>query len=370
MSSSKADSGQANPATAELRDVPSPPVKSASVSFTGPPVSPKARIAFYSADEWEEFVYEWVHMLKTRYVQIKRFGGAGDRGADIAAFKTERGLEGAWDCYQCKHYAKSLALGDAAAEILKVMLAVLDSEYVMPDSYQFLAPNGCSTPFAKLLSQPDKLKAAFLDKLEVGKPLAAGLSAGRVNDARALATTTDFVIFKSAELTDVLEVHRTSPWHSARFATALTSRPRHDSPPVDIETHETRYVDQLLAVYREKHPEVIFSADTVASDNAVGIHFRRQRENFYKAESLRVYARDSVPPGTFDKLQDDIHAGVVETSEADHVSGFERLSTVLVLVGQLDLNRHTLIAVTEIDDRKGICHQLANADRVSWMPQT
>ena len=82
-----------------------------------------------------------------------------------------------------------------------------------------------------------------------------------------------------------------------------------------------------------------------------------------------VYARDSVPPGTFDKLQDDIHSGVIDTAEADHGTGFDRLTSVLSLVGQLDLSRHTLITVTEIDDRKGICHQLANADRLTWLPQ-
>ena len=42
-------------------------------------------------------------------------------------------------------------------------------------------------------------------------------------------------------------------------------------------------------------------------------HFRRQREAFYEAESLRVFARDSVPPGTFESLLDDIHDGVIDT---------------------------------------------------------
>jgi hypothetical protein len=95
----------------------------------------------------------------------------------------------------------------------------------------------------------------------------------------------------------------------------------------------------------------------------------RQRISFYKAESLRVYARDSVPPGTFNKLQDDIYSGVIDTAEANHPNGYVRLSSVLSQVGQLDLNRHKLIAVSDIDDRKGICHQLANADRLTWVVQ-
>jgi C-terminal domain 6 of the ABC-three component (ABC-3C) systems len=115
------------------------------------------------------------------------------------------------------------------------------------------------------------------------------------------------------------------------------------------------------------HPGEKLRPETLATNPKVGERFRRHRENFYKAESLRVYARDSVPPGTFERLQDDIHAGVVDVVESDHDSGLARLTSVLSLVGQLDLNRHRLISVVEIDDRKGICHQLANVDRIRWM---
>jgi hypothetical protein len=99
----------------------------------------------------------------------------------------------------------------------------------------------------------------------------------------------------------------------------------------------------------------------------VGERFRRHRENFYKAEALRVYARDSVPPGTFERLQDDIHSGVIDVVEDHHATGLRRLTSVLSLVGQLDLSRHRLISVVEIDDRQGMCHQLANVDRIQWM---
>lgn len=354
----------------ELHELPLPSQAVVQVTLVGAPVSAKARIAFYSSDEWEEFIYEWAHGLEQSYVQIKRFGGPGDKGADIAAFKTERGLEDAWDCYQGKHYAKPLALSDATPEMLKVFLAVIDGHFVMPNSYQFLAPHGCGTALNKMLSQPTKLKQAFLDKLVEGQPLVGGLDASRLAQVRNLAEATDFIMFKSVELAEALVTHSKTPWHTARFAMALTPRPPHEPPPVDYASHEMRYVEQLLGVYREKHPKETLNVDTLATSASVGEHFQRQRETFYKAESLRVYARDSVPPGTFDKLQDDIHSGVVDTAESEHGTGFGRLTSVLSVSGQLDLSRHTLIAVTEIDDRKGICHQLANADRLTWLPQS
>jgi hypothetical protein len=84
----------------------------------GPPVlTPKQYLYFYPADEWEEFTCEWVRALDHPYVLVTRMGGAGDRGADIAACLTEQGTNGVWHCYQCKHYEEALAPGDAYPEM-------------------------------------------------------------------------------------------------------------------------------------------------------------------------------------------------------------------------------------------------------------
>jgi hypothetical protein len=350
-----------------ISDMPAPTVGDVLVTLEGPPVPPQGRIQLYSADEWEEFIREWATGLETDYVQIKRFGGSGDKGADVAAFKSDQGLEGPWDCFQGKHYSRPLNFSDAAAEILKVLQAVLDGHYRMPDSYQFLAPRGCGTDLNRLLSLPSTLKTKFLSKLVPGQTLVAGLDAVRLEAARKLAEETDFSRFKSVEILDALETHRLTCYHTSRFGTALKIRSVHEQPPEDIAEHETRYLEQLLAVYIERHPDQTFDMARLATGTTVGSHFQRQRVYFYKAESLRVYARDSVPVGTFEKLQDDIHSGVIETAEAEYSHGFARLANVLSLVGQLDLNRHRLIAVSDNDDRKGICHQLANNDRLTWV---
>lgn len=74
-----------------------------------------------------------------------------------------------------------------------------------------------------------------------------------------------------------------------------------------------------------------------------------------------------MPEGTFEDLQEDIYSGVIETAEGSHQSGLERLSSVLTAAGQLDLQSHKLISVSYMTDRKGICHQLANEDRLIWV---
>ncbi|MUL67092.1 hypothetical protein BOO86_21645 [Mycobacterium sp. CBMA 234] len=352
----------------DLCDVPEPAGDGDGPALAGPAVSPQARISWYDDEEWERFVEEWVHALKRGYAQIKRFGGAGDRGADIAAFKTAYGLEGAWDCFQCKHYAAPLALSDVWPEMVKIFVAVSGNLCKLPDTYQFLAPRGCSTQCGRTLSSPSVLQTKFFERLDEAdsKPI-KGFGPKDIAAARIIALSADFSMFRSVELMDVLELHSTTRWHSARFATALKPRPAHVPAPGELASHESRYVRQLVDVYTEAHPNEYLEPESIASNPKVGARFRRQRENFYKAESLRVYARDAVPPGTFERLQDDIYSGIVDVVESDHSNGLARLTTVLNLVGLLDLNRHRLITVADIDDRKGICHQLANVDRVLWM---
>lgn len=336
--------------------------------FTGAPMPPKQQIYFYSPDEWEEFISEWATGLDEHYIQIKRLGGAHDRGADVAAFKTAAGFDGAWDCFQGKHYAKALTLGDALPEILKVLHHTAAGHYTLPDTYRFLAPKGCGAGLNKLLSSPARLKEAFLAHMEPGDRLVRDLSSVELLAVSALANSIDFSMFRSVELAEALDVHSTTRYHAARFGGQMPDRAiPGQAPPETIAQGETRYVEQLIGVYSEKRPDQAFVASTVGEDPEFGKHFRRQRIRFYQAESLRLYARDSVPEGTFESLQEDIHSGVVDVVDAEHPTGYARLSHVLSLVGQLDLSAHALISVSSMDDRKGVCHQLANEDQLVWL---
>jgi hypothetical protein len=184
-----------------------------------------------------------------------------------------------------------------------------------------------------------------------------------------MAETTDFTIFRSVELVDAIEQLEGTPYYLRRFESALPARPVHEPPPTEVTLAEARYVAQLLEVYNER-----FSAETIESNNVTvhqiaGPHFKRQREAFFKAEALRVYARDSVHPDTFSRLQDDIYNGVIDLAEDIHPNGWTRMTKVLVQVGTLDLQHHSLIQVSDLQDRTGICHHLANSDRLTWVQE-
>ncbi|WP_243793838.1 ABC-three component system protein [Saccharopolyspora gloriosae] len=355
---------------AALTEMPLPADSTPAVALDGPPIPPVGRIRLYSPDEWEEFIREWATAIKEDYVQIKLLGGAGDRGTDIVGFKTDRQFEGPWDCFQAKHYDKPLSFSDAAAEMIKVFVAALDGVYRLPRTYQFLAPRGLSTQFNMMISNPTALRENFLDLLGKGKaPSVKALARPILDAVRALAAETDFAMFRSVEVLDALTTHSRTRWHTARFATALPERGDSKTPPEEYAPEEARYLQQLLAVYAERAPDKITTLDSVANVPKLDKHLQQQRVRFFRAESLKAYSVGAVPPGTFEKLQGDIHAGVIDIAQDDHPDGYTRLGQVLTQVGSLDLNRHKLIGVTEIDDRKGVCHQLANDDRLTWMEE-
>jgi hypothetical protein len=97
-------------------------------------------------------------------------------------------------------------------------------------------------------------------------------------------------------------------------------------------------------------------------------HLLRQRERFYSAESLRVFARDTVPPGTFDKLQCEILDGVIDISENTHRDGLARMNEVISQSTHIALTSNPLVTVIHTKDRQGICHQLANEGKLTWVP--
>ena len=86
-------------------------------------------------------------------------------------------------------------------------------------------------------------------------------------------------------------------------------------------------------------------------------------------EYLRNFSRDNLPDvgRHFESLQDEIFDGIIETVRSPHPSGFERVNKVLGVAQALQITSHPLLSQVRVGDRHGICHQLANEDRVKWV---
>lgn len=311
---------------------------------------------------------EWVHYcLKSRYAQVQRFSGAGDLGIDVIGFLDDMRLQGVWDNYQCKHYDRGLTPGDVWVELGKIIWYSFKGEYLPPRRYYFVAPRGAGTKLNRLLANgqklreelianwDDKVKAEITSKHEV--PLNAAL--------RAYVDAFDVTIFEVKTGLQLVEGHRAAPVHTARFGGGLPPRPVAEKPPATVTPAESRYVTELLGAYAEHAgapvPDIFALPTQKLKD-----HFLRQREAFYQAESLRVFARDTVPIGTFESLQQDVFDGVIDTHNAAHPDGYERVCAVTKAAREVQITANALITCTKPKDRDGICHQLVNEERLRW----
>ena len=82
---------------------------------------------------------------------------------------------------------------------------------------------------------------------------------------------------------------------------------------------------------------------------------------------MRNFARDTVPTGTFEDLQEDIYQGVIDVCVSNHNDGLARMRATITQSAQLPVTSNPLSAVSLVKDKQGICHQLANEDRLIWV---
>lgn len=363
------------------------PGGSLSVKLHSVRLTAKDVISHYSPGDWEELIERWVYKkyssnsesesVEAVEYQIEKFAGKNDRGVDIAVFKKtddgKVGFQGEWYCFQAKHYTNALTFADVFPEIFKMIRHVHAGHYVVPKEHYFIASNGFTTDTLNQLNDSEKLKAAFIEAIRPKgnkSPLAYAKNQGlKIREAvLETAKSIDFSIFKTMSRKYLISEEETTTFYISREQSELPERDYNMKPGPALSADEDVYVRKLLDIYYEdKSPTPSpFSLDDVPPDNQA--HFQRQREYFYSAEDLRLYARESVPSGTYEKLQEDILAGVIETAEDDHDNGMKRLRAVQDKAGLIPLDRHAILKSRIIPkDRLGICHQLANEDKLTWV---
>lgn len=340
---------------------------------SGIPIPKTQRVQLFGADEWEEFTEEWASSLECSYHSIKRFGGSGDKGQDVVGFINSSQYSDGWDNYQCKYYDVPLSPSNVWVEFGKIIYFSKCGEYTPPRKYYFVAPKQIGTKLGKLLANAPKLKEEL--KKNWGKYCEDGItSRSKIKLEGSLLTyleSFDFTIFDSVSLVRMIEQHATTPFHVVRFGGGLGMRPAPIIPPEDTVSMHHRYVRQLLRVYAQSVGDGHQSPDLSLLDknDSLRSNFRRQRERFYHAESLRNFSRDTVPPGIFEALQDDIFDGVIDVCESQYASDMDRLNSTMRQAATIAIDASALASVTRTRDKQGMCHQLVNDNRLSWCGQ-
>lgn len=355
-------------------------VPTAAQMSAGIPVPPVSLLQVMSPDDWEVFTQEWLtfHKNKGKYLSIRRYSGSGDLGLDVVAFTSAEGFKEPWDSYQCKHYDHALQPGDILGEVGKIIYhsfnrtPPFNQACRVPHRHFFVPPQGVGITVGRWLKDPKRFKEEVRSKWEshcvpkIGKDIKAPL----VGELLDYFNSFDFSIFDDRTGVELIEEHAQTVFYTPRFGGGLPPREGAMAPPTEPADAESLYLQKLLHAYGDYLGEEITEIGSLDKHPDLTQHYNRQRVLFYSAESLRNFARDRTPPRTFDSLQYDVYHGVIDVIEVTHPDELARIRATITTAGGLDVSGNALANVTRVSDKQGICHQLANEDRLNWKKKT
>jgi hypothetical protein len=302
---------------------------------------------------------------------VRQASGAGDKGRDVVGYIQAINTAGPWDNYQCKHYDHPLYPSDMWKELAKLCYYTFEKRFSIPRAYYFVAPRGVGPEGLNLLENPKQISSGLVSQWQKGELLKiAGKVIVLAGELLKYVESFDFSIVKDVSPSLIIDQHRNTRYHAPRFGGGLVRLPPDKADvPEDIALIEARFVEQLLEAYSDQASKPIANATELAAHPKLKRHFDRQRNYFYLAELLRNFTRDNIPEdGCFERLQDLIYDGVLDTAESDYVNGFERVKETVKAARNLQIDSHPLKECLEGYHRNGVCHQLANDDRLKWVP--
>lgn len=318
----------------------------------------------YDATEWEIFVSEWQKGL-SGYASVKRLGGSGDQGRDVVGLCSPDGCQGVWDNYQCKHYEVPLSTPKACEDAGKIIFHAFKGAFTPPRKCSFVAPRGPSTELRDLLLRPDKFKAEVISmwNTRVAGRVVAKEKHLLEGDLELYAKAYDFTTFTYTTIDEILDDHRKTAYWASRFDGVLPPAPAGVTPS-EIAAKESVYVGKLLDVYSEEIGTPISSAADLGAQETLKEDLQKQRVRFYDAEAFMAHYRDQTEPGTIEDFAEQIH-DAIEPALKPETNGRTRLTAALAAAGQTH-PASVLAPRAKVRVKQGVCHQLANDDRITW----
>lgn len=332
-------------------------------------LTPPQVIQHFSADDWEAFVLEALGESEPKYARIERRGGAGDKGCDVIACTADTPQAGPFDLYQCKAYGKALGLSDVWTELGKLCVFTHRGDFPVPRRYRFAAPHGVTTPLGNLLDKSVELRTKLIENwaTQCESKVSQGQTFPLAGDLKTYVEQFDFSIVHYRPVNELLDLHKkTSHWH-VRFKRDYPNRPKADTPPPEPQPHEMRYVRQLLDAYGQHVNTSIADITALAANLILSQHFHGCRTDFFMADSLNRFYRDQFPEGAFEHVKEQVEQGVRNTVLAPHQSGYHRVCATLSQATGLPLAQTECVYCVLPGDKSGLCHHLANDDKLTWV---
>ena len=333
-------------------------------------IAPIDKVHIMDEDSFEHFTLEWLYgCKKDKYSSIMRIGGAGDKGRDVIAYRKDGGV----DYFQCKHYNSALAPSNYYLELGKLCYYTYTKDIPLPKSYYIVASNDIGPTLQDLLDNSAQLLSSLLDnwdtycRFKITKSKEINLDADLLGYIRSF----DFSIIKTYPIAQIIDEHLNTIYGSIRFGTRTPTLPAPLSPSAEIDPEEMEYVSALLAAYSEELGMIIDTPKALEAYERFFSHFNRQRKDYYSAETIRRFVRDTlISSFQFDVLKEEIYNGIIDVHEQDYSTGYKRLVADLQQAAITNTSKSLLDSKLHCIgncERKGVCHMLVNDCRIKWV---
>ena len=333
-------------------------------------IAPIDKVHIMDEDSFEQFTLEWLYgCKKDDYSSIVRIGGAGDKGRDVIAYRKDNGV----DYFQCKHYNSALAPSNYYLELGKLCYYTYKKDIPRPKSYFIIASNDIGPTLQDLLGNPSQLLSSLLDnwdtycKSKITRETDIDLDA----DLSDYINSFDFSIIKTYPIAQIIDEHLNTIYGSIRFGGRTPTLPAPLSPSTQVAPEEMEYVSALLAAYSEELGMIIDTPKALEAYERFFGHLNRQRKDYYSAETIRRFVRDTLTNSfQFDVLKDEIYNGIIDVHEQGYTTGYQRLVADLQQATITNTSKSLLDSKLHCignSERKGVCHMLVNDHRIKWV---
>jgi hypothetical protein len=315
--------------------------------------------------ELEQFCRAWVEK-KSGYFEVKRYAGSGDLGRDVVGFLTDKRHDGEWDNFQCKQYRSGVAVSQGLLAVGKILYWAWKGEFTAPRRFYFVAPRRLARKLEGYVDKPSEFKQALLDNWDTAcaKNITSKETITLDPSFQAFIGTFDFKNVHAINIDDMMADAAVKPLLIEKFGADPGAYPP-AVVPVDVESAEMRYIQELVDAYGERAKSPFKDHAEVLANAEHGPDLRRQRDRYFEADAFQKFYRDNTSASVIAGFRKDIHYGVVDHWNEPATDTLARVESVMKHAGTVT-PAGLLAKYAHVPVKQGMCHHFVNDGQMSW----